>query len=550
MRFHAALRLLLSLQMKAQLRRLGRSARSVKGALYLCTMLGLFGIWLVPLVLSTFLRGSTEIELMRSSMIQTYLAPGLLAYCVITLITSGADSGIYFQPAEVDLLFPGPFSRRELLLYRLCSLSVPTALLSVMMAMPLLSAASNWAFALIGVFLAAWFIQLVPMVVALSISIVGVRAFTSARKVIVGVLLAVIMFESVSQAAQFSAGNWRETVRALRESPVGQCLLAPFDVFASAITARTLVPEFLGWGALAILLDGVLVALVLLLDANFQESSIAISQRMYERIRAARNGQAWTSLVRNQSARLALPQFPRWAGAGPMMWRQCTTALRGMRGLSLFIAIMACGLVVPLLFIGHREARSAIFPALGMMPMMLVFILPQMLQFDFRGDLERFDVLKALPLSPTAVTLGQLCAPVIVATAIEAVFVIAAALLAQMWHVGFTIAILVLPSVNLLIFGIENLAFLWYPHRTAVNAPGDIQVVGHQFMMMAVKMLALFVVAGATAGVGGLVWWLTGGSWPVVIAAGWVMITAVAFALIPFIADAFRRFDPSAELLA
>ena len=44
---------------------------------------------------------------------------GLLALVLWSVATSWGDSAIYFSPADVDFLFPGPFSRRDLLLYKL-----------------------------------------------------------------------------------------------------------------------------------------------------------------------------------------------------------------------------------------------------------------------------------------------------------------------------------------------------------------------------------------------------------------------------------------------
>src|SRR5206468_1958377 len=43
----------------------------------------------------------------------------LLAFVMLSVGTGWGESAIYFSPADVDFLFPGPFSRRDLLLYKL-----------------------------------------------------------------------------------------------------------------------------------------------------------------------------------------------------------------------------------------------------------------------------------------------------------------------------------------------------------------------------------------------------------------------------------------------
>ena len=92
-------------------------------------------------------------------------------------------------------------------------------------------------------------------------------------------------------------------------------------------------------------------------------------------------------------------------------------------------------------------------------------LLPTALKFDFRRDIDRLGVLKALPISVTAVTLGELAVPVLLCTLFQAV-VLLAALLIRPFPVSWCLMVLVvLLPVNLLIFALENLIFLLYPYR-------------------------------------------------------------------------------------
>src|SRR5260370_29941154 len=122
-----ALRVLMRLQMRARFRNMLRGARTVKGALYLCVMLGLFSMSLIPAVLAIFLNQKSD-----TAMVRPFLAPALFLYCVLTLISSGPESGIFFLPAEVDFLFPAPFRRRDLWLYKLGGMALSVFFVSFM----------------------------------------------------------------------------------------------------------------------------------------------------------------------------------------------------------------------------------------------------------------------------------------------------------------------------------------------------------------------------------------------------------------------------------
>ncbi len=47
------------------------------------------------------------------------IPPVMLLYVVLTIVTSLGERAIYFSPSDVDFLFPAPFSRRQLLLYKI-----------------------------------------------------------------------------------------------------------------------------------------------------------------------------------------------------------------------------------------------------------------------------------------------------------------------------------------------------------------------------------------------------------------------------------------------
>jgi len=536
-----ALRLLLVYQMRARLRKLARAAKTVKGALALCVLFGMVLFMLGSAVIASFVVPRSAIAIGP-----TFISPALLAFCVLAVITTGPESGIFFFPAEVDLLFPAPFHRRQLLLYRLSGLGIGVLLVSLYFSVFLLFVARYWFFGFFGCLLALIFIQLLPMTLALVLSIVGARAYSRGRKLALAGFFVLAALAAGQAVGNRSAGGIVAFVAQVRSSGVGTSLLAPFDVFSRTIGAESFFPAFVGWGTLALAIDAVLVGLILRLDADFLESSVTASQRLYARIERARRGQLWSNLSAPSAARWRIPVLPRWAGAGPIAWRHFVTALRGSRGMLILVAMLAGGMLLPVLFLERDELTAVAAMVGGLAPYICFFILPQLLQFDFRGDLDGMDLLKTLPLPPLAVAAGELATPVVVATAMELPLALIAAVAWADWRL-FVAALAIIPALNLMVFAIENLAFLWFPYRMQALGGADFQSFGRQMLIMFVKFGVVLFGAGAAAAVGGLAWWLAGQSWTAFGLAAWLVLALIGLSLIPLVALAFKNFDPGLD---
>jgi hypothetical protein len=313
------------------------------------------------------------------------------------------------------------------------------------------------------------------------------------------------------------------------------------------MTAEFFYPDFIGWAVLALAIDAVLLTLVLRLDANFLESSIAASQKLYQKIERMRRGQMWMNLSKAPAGRWRIPLLPRWSGAGPIAWRQLMSALRGSRGIVYFLLAMLGAMAVPAYFVGGSEPLALVIVGSSFVPMISLFFMPQLLQFDFRSDLDRIDVLKTLPASPAAIVAGELLAPVVFATLYELPFVIAIGLVQPEWILIVVSGVVLVPAVNLFVFAFENLVFLWFPCRLANLGAGDFQAFGRQMLVMAVKFVLVGIGGGLAAAAGALAWWAADESLAAAVAAVWCVVMALSLALIPLVASAFRNFDPSLD---
>jgi hypothetical protein len=93
-------------------------------------------------------------------------------------------------------------------------------------------------------------------------------------------------------------------------------ILAPFEVFSRTILAAKFFPDLIGWGAAATAIDLALLVIVIKLDADYVEGSAAISQKLYERMKRARQGGGVAMATSKAEARLRIPNLPWLGGVG------------------------------------------------------------------------------------------------------------------------------------------------------------------------------------------------------------------------------------------
>ena len=124
---NGALRLLTWLRFVGWLRRLARMLRTVKGAL-LALFVGLICTsWIFSLIMTAALKQQTQNAEQRE-LARQYGPVLLLGYCVALLAFPSSERVIAFTPAEVNFLFAGPFSRRQLLAYKISVITLKTAM--------------------------------------------------------------------------------------------------------------------------------------------------------------------------------------------------------------------------------------------------------------------------------------------------------------------------------------------------------------------------------------------------------------------------------------
>jgi hypothetical protein len=545
-----ALWLLAKLRFRGWLRRLGRNVRTVKGALLagvgVLLFFGCVFSWLVSqFMLPDYPDAGRRLEQIRQS------GPlALLALCVLHLLSSSAEKAVIpFTPAEVDFLFAGPFSRRQLLAYKLIVrfFSTLASAAFCLLGFGYLQIRSVPASArYLGLVLALAFVQLFTIVLGFLASAIGVRAYNRVRKLILVLIVAAVVV-AVLQGGDAFGDDPGGTMERLQQLPAIQVVLEPVRWFVLAFTAERLWPDFVQWALLGLAVNIALVLLVFALDANYLEGAAAASERLYAQLQRARTGGA-AAVMLNAGGKtgFSLPSLPRWGGVGPVAWRQLVAVPRSQ--VSVLLLILVGPLLLLPLLPGFRSAlnnRPEVAIVLASQILFLTIFLSFLVTFDFRGDVDRIDVLKALPIAPVALVIGQLVTPVLIVSCIQGLGLgICAATTgrAAIRH-SFVVAIPFVVPFNFLQFGLDNFLFLLFPARTRGAPAGDFQALGRQFVVSLAKMIVLGMATGTAALAALPIYWLAGQRLAPALVTAWLVLAGFAAGMVPLLTVAFRRFD-------
>jgi hypothetical protein len=528
-------------------RKFYRSLHTVRGVLLALVGLAVIGFWIWGTMLTPREAAAVDAEGLRRS------GPAFfLAYCVLTVLLSRGDRAIYFSPAEVNFLFTGPYTRRELLIYKILAsvlIGLPTTLFMTV----LLRIHANWFLAAyIGLFLAFLFMQLFTMAVSLIAISIGTKAYTHGRKILIALIVlaaAVVLFRASQKGG---GGGFAGIFQQVQDTPVWKVLTAPLSCYIEVfLTPKGDWSTLLYWTGLSSGFTVVLVMIVLLLDAQFLETAAATSERLYSQIQKIRRGEAVTiSWSDPGKARWGLPSFPFWGGVGPIAWRQTTTALRSLGRLAIVVLILAPVMIGPMFTGDRRRSSFEEFTFVAGMLAWLSMLLTTLVPFDFRGDLDRMEVLKTLPIPAWRVVVGQLIAPILILGTLQLICLVSFVAAMDLGNRLLVWGVLFLLPLNFLLFGLDNLLFLWFPSRIFATNPGDFQALGRNVLILLVKMVVM-VGAGLLGGAAGwLVWYLTGGQLDAALLAGWIILVMFAAILVPLAAIAFRNFDVSRDMPA
>jgi len=342
----------------------------------------------------------------------------------------------------------------------------------------------------------------------------------------------------------------------VRESGVMQALVWATRPFVEVFLAST-PAAFALWSCVSAVILVAVLAVIVLSDVAFTESSLAASRRVEARLRRMRAGGGAFGGARQGSPRVRLPALPRVGGAGALAWRQGVELLRNLRSVLLMAVLTVLFPVLPaFLASASANSRAGASPFSGELSrsapffavIFLTTLLTQYAFFDFRRDLDRMGYLKSLPVSAVAVAAGQLTASTFLLFVLQCIAVVALAAFDSAPPPALLAAsLLALLPLDWLAVAIDNALFLQFPYRPLPKETGQMPFVGRMMLIFALKGAILSVVLGAGVLVALLVHALTGS---VVLGGAFaaVLFVAVCLPATLLVALAFRRFDVSRDI--
>ena len=492
----------------------------------------------LPMIFSTFLAPRIQTE-GQIAAIREFGPLALFAYCLLNVLLSSGERAVTYSPAEVNFLFPGPYSSRQILLYRMVGGTFAAILTSVIMATAFAHHASHFYSAVVGLFLALELLYLFSMSIGLLAGTLGALAFGFWRKVVlIGLLLlAASVFYPLGESVLSLPPE--QIASKLISNPIFAVILIPFRPAVMAFASDGLIAELLPWTALGLLVNGSFLLLNLLLNARFLEVSAHTSAKVYAKLQKNRAGDLSNFVGK---ARFTLPMLPWLGGAGPVFWRQTLSASRTFQRLLALFLLFLIPVGTFLISSNGPSLDSNMRPALVIIVGIALFA-PTMIGYDFRTDLDRMEELKALPLAAGSIVVGELLTPLMILCVGEwlalGLVIAAAGAIPE----GLASLALALIPLNLILVSIENLYFLWFPFRqTAINAL-DVQSMGRQILLLFAKMITVVVIAGIAVALGWLGYYASGEVFGVGLGVTWVTMMALGLGILPLLTLAFSQFD-------
>jgi ABC-2 type transport system permease protein len=481
-------------------------------------------------------------------------------------IFGSARPALAFSEAEIQLLFPGPVSRRQLLAWKIVRNVLLVALSALLMTVIFGARVSGHA---AFFFLAAW-------MGLSSWSLHGVGATLTRSRLLLrgrrgalllggGVLLVVAGFGALAAgvSSQLAPGGGPEAwADALERSPL-RWILLPARAPLQAAFAQDL-GSFVAPFAVSVTTLALHALWVLSGDVAFEEAAVVEAERRAKASEARRGRGAAALRSAKGSYRLG-PGRPLWA----LAWKNVIAVRRVFAGrvtaallpfvLLAFAAAFLVGTTMPELGVAGGMAVGA--ASLGAL---LVLLGPNALRTDFRMEYRNLDLLRSLPLSGVQVVVGQLVAPWALLGGLQLLlFTLALTLSQKLALFGLPVglhaplwlaAALVAPLLTAAGLVVQNAIVLLVPGWVgdAFEQARGVEALGQRLIGFIAGLLVLLTAVLPALGVAGVISLLT---WPLL--GGWslpagalgaasVLVLELALA-VHLMGRRFDRLDVSSE---
>ena len=512
-----------------------------------------------------------------------YASIGALILFVLVLLSwvvPRERAALAFSEAEVAFLFPAPISRRTLIHYKLLRSQIAigfTTLFLTLLSNRAAAGGPGW-MRVVGWWLILSTLNLHFLGASFARTLLLDRGISTwQRRSVVLALVAVLAGATVLWGRHTlvmprledydSVRRFLSYLRQSFDAGPPAYLLYPFRLVLRPYLARDAVAFFLALGpALGVL--GLHYWWVVRSNVAFEEASVELSQKIADRIAAARAGRWQTGRKIKKPKRPPFELRPTGQPAMALLWKNLIAA--GHLFTLRFWFFLLWLIFVASAFGATIVRESGLLPAVGFFCLMLLALSlllgPQIVRQDFRQDLAAADILKLYPMRGWQLALGELLAPVVILTGVQwCLLVLSIGVssrlssetvipLSTRLAVGFGLAV-VLPVLDLVFLVIPNLAVLLLPSwfQSGKESPQGIEATGQRLIFMLGQLLVFcfsLIPAGlAFTAVFLPLKYLTG--WvvavpPASVAAAVVLAIEAALGLI-LLGRLFDRLDLSAE---
>lgn len=469
---------------------------------------------------------------------------GLLMAAAACWLMPGPGRLLEFSQPEVAFLFPAPFPRRQLLLYRLVRSQVGLFFAALITSLAFAVPAGSGVGAVRSVG-AMWLLLMTARVYFAGVVLARphLRAASPRLRLLARLPLAVVVVAVAlvgrALARAFAAqpasspGDVLDRVMAASTGGFPRLVLWPFAVLTAPLFAASWTEYLIALAGAASVL-AVAACWVLASHAVFQDGDMFPPQ-------GGQPAQGRTIYrVRKTDWTLASEGRPETA----FVWKSVMQALRVVdRRVVVRLVLVLVGLSAFVALTNRTRGlagAAGLFAAIGAAYAML--LAPQVLRLDFRQDLQHLELLKTWPIRAAAVVRGEIMGPALMLTAATWVLIGLAAFLSTAafsgarldWRLSIAAAAAILAPA--FIFGqytIHNAVALTFPAWVplGIQRPRGLDAMGQRLLTLGGTWLALALMALPGAVIGAVLWvvfFRRIGPWVMVPAAG---VVAAAMAL-------------------
>ena len=492
---------------------------------------------------------------------------GVLVYVAFLWIFGADRAALAFSEAEVSMLFPGPVSRRALIIYKLVRAQAPVLTTSILWLILFRPSGSG-----VARVVASWVFLTTFSMHRLGVALlhasrdehgsIGLRKSwlplavfgAAATALIVGLLSARDRFASLSGPGEI----WHLVITESARAPLAW-VLYPFRIAVAPMFAQSNQ----AW------LQAILPALVLLAlhvvwvlrgDTAFEEAAAEASAAQAARRQALRTRGATGGVVNPKSARRTIMLSPSGAPEIALIWKNWlwlirTGQIRGMVGLP------AAALIISLVFAGRSNTAEILVAVMCTVLVVVILVFgPMVLRNDLRGDLRRLPMLKTLPMKGREIMLAEVvssAAPIALMqlllgmVALLALSFVREKLLPVDIRIGMLLAApVLLLGLSVANFTIHNGMALLFPAWVKLGTAGSagVEAMGQMMLTSIVSLFLLAILLVLPAIAGAAVYFVM--QWPPLFAvAGAGIAAGVAFGLegyllIGALGGALDRLEP------